>query len=99
MGRSVSGVGVLDKAMLILDALAGGDRVNLGELTAATGLPRATTHRLAHALQAHGLASLGEDERWSLGGRVHELASGNGALAQLARPALGDLRNATDESV
>ena len=33
MGRSVSGVGVLDKAMLILDALAGGDRLNLGEHT------------------------------------------------------------------
>src|SRR5437762_9951393 len=103
MGRIVSGVGVLDKAMLILDALAGGDRLNLGELTAATGLPRATAHRLAHALQAHGLASLGDDERWSLGGRIHELAAGNGtgerALADLARPALEELRDATDESV
>src|SRR6185295_12125246 len=99
MGRSVSGVGVLDKAMLILGALAGGDRLNLGELTAATGLPRATAHRLAHALQAHGLATLGEDERWSLGGRVHELAAGNDTLARLARPALEDLRAATDESV
>src|SRR3954462_4540342 len=102
MGRSVSGVGVLDKAMLILDALAGGDRLNLGELTAATGLPRATTHRLAHALQAHGLADLGADERWSLGGRVHELAGGDGTgervLVELGRSALEALRNATDES-
>jgi len=99
MGRSVSGVGVLDKAMLILDALAGDDRLNLSELTAATGLPRATTHRLAHALQAHGLASLGDDERWSLGARLGELAAGERALPELARPALEILRNATDESV
>ena len=99
MGRSVSGVGVLDKAMLILDALAAGERLNLGELTTATGLPRATAHRLAHALQAHGLAALGDDERWSLGGRVHELATGSATLAPVARPALEELRDATDESV
>lgn len=99
--RSVSGVGVLDKAVAILDVLAGGDRLTLGELTAATGLPRATAHRLAHALAAHRLTALGEDDRWSLGDRVGELAGGQAvpALADLARPALEQLRDATDESV
>ena len=51
---SVSGVGVLDKAMLVLRAVA--DRPStLGELQTATGLPRATAHRLAGALEEHGL--------------------------------------------
>src|SRR2546423_7223210 len=39
---SISGVGVLDKAMLILGALGDGRHRTLGELQAATGLPRAT---------------------------------------------------------
>ena len=99
MGRSVSGVGVLDKAVLILDALAAGERLTLGELTAATGLPRATAHRLAHALPVHGMTTLGADDRWSLGDRLDRLANGHGALADLARPALERLRAATDESV
>ena len=99
MGRSISGVGVLDKAVLILDALAGGERLTLAELTAATGLPRATAHRLAHALQAHRLTALGADDRWSLGDRLGRLANGHVSLAELARPALERLRDATDESV
>ena len=102
MGRSISGVGVLDKAMAILDVLGHGRRLNLGELTAATGLPRATAHRLAHALQAHGLTVLGDDDRWALGPRVAELASSAGpspSLNDAARPALEALRDATGESV
>src|SRR4051794_37560600 len=97
---TVSGVGVLDKAVLILDALSGGERLTLGELTSVTGLPRATAHRLAHALQAHRLTELGDGDRWQLGGRVGELAAGHGgpALADVARPALEELRDATDES-
>ena len=101
MRHTVSGVGVLDKALRILDALAGGARLTLGELVTATGLPRATAHRLAHALQVHGLAELDPADRWSLGSRMAELAAGRAAptLAVLARPALEALRDATDESV
>src|SRR5690348_12552883 len=99
MGRIVSGVGVLDKAVVILDALAAGERLTLGELTAATGLPRATAHRLAHALQVHGFTILGDDDRWSLGNRLEQLANGHGSLGEVARPALERLRAATDESV
>jgi DNA-binding IclR family transcriptional regulator len=102
VGRSISGVGVLDKAVSILAVLGRGQRLNLGELIDATGLPRATAHRLAHALQAHGLTSLGPDDRWSLGPRVAELASTAGpqpSLNEAAGPALEALRDTTGESV
>jgi DNA-binding IclR family transcriptional regulator len=84
-----------------LDALSAGERLSLGELTSVTGLPRATAHRLAHALQAHRLTELGADDRWSLGGRIAELAGGHGGarLADVARPALEQLRDTTGESV
>ncbi|MBO0693544.1 MAG: helix-turn-helix domain-containing protein, partial [Acidimicrobiaceae bacterium] len=59
MGTSVSGVGVLDKAVAILDALEGRPR-SLAELAEATSLPRATAHRLAVALERHAL--VGRDE-------------------------------------
>ncbi|HZG94039.1 MAG TPA: helix-turn-helix domain-containing protein, partial [Mycobacteriales bacterium] len=46
MTDTLSGVGVLDKAVGILDALSAGP-LSLADLTAATGLPRATAYRLA----------------------------------------------------
>ena len=50
---SVSGVGVLDKAVGILDALEARP-VHLAELVVATGLSRPTAHRLALAVERHG---------------------------------------------
>jgi DNA-binding IclR family transcriptional regulator len=97
----VSDVGVLDKAVVVLDALRDGPK-GLGELVAATGLPRATAHRLAVALEAHGLARRGEDGRFGLGHRLVVLgraAAGAFPLAELARPALERLRDETGESV
>ncbi|MGH3849475.1 MAG: helix-turn-helix domain-containing protein, partial [Pseudonocardiaceae bacterium] len=44
--RSISGVGVLDKAFSVLDVIEARPS-SLAELQAATGLSRATTHRLA----------------------------------------------------
>ena len=90
---SVSGIGVLDKAVSILDALEAGPR-GLGDLVAATGLPRATAHRLAVALEVHGLVARDPDGRFGLGPRLTALE-----LAVLARPALERLREATGESV
>ena len=51
---SVSGVGVIDKGVLILRALRGGP-LDLAQLQHASGLPRATAHRLAVALEQHHL--------------------------------------------
>ena len=90
---SVSGVGVLDKAVSILDALEGGP-LPLSALVDATGLSRATTHRLASALEAHRLVGRDEEGRFRLGPRL-----AGPDLAALAAPAMERLRAATEESV
>lgn len=101
MGTSVSDVGVLDKAVLILDALRAGP-LGLAELSAGTGLPRATAHRLAVALECHRLVGRDAEGRFELGPRLGELARGGPvgwrALAAAAGPALVVLRDATGES-
>ena len=101
MERSVGGVGVLDKAVDLLDCLAGGPKA-LAELVAITGLPRATAHRLAVALEQHGLVRRDADGRFALGFRLATLgraALESAPLAEVARPALAWLRDATEESV
>jgi DNA-binding IclR family transcriptional regulator len=99
--NSVSGVGVLDKCVAILQALVD-DRRDLAELQDASGLPRATTHRLAVALEAHRLVRRDADGRFVLG--LGLIALGRAAaegfgLAEAARPILTDLRDDTGESV
>jgi len=97
----VTGVGVLDKAVHVLRAVADQPRT-LSELQAATGLPRATAHRLAVALEEHGLLRRDEDGRFELG--LDLVALGRSAaerfpLATLALPVLTALRDQTGESV
>ena len=96
-----SGVGVLDKGVAILQALVTGP-LDLGGLQAATGLPRATAHRLAVALEHHHLVRRDSQGRFCLGFElIHfgRAASSAFPLAQVATPALTALRNATGESV
>ncbi len=91
---------MLDKAVQVLDALVDGPK-NLAELVAATELPRATAHRLAVALQTHDLVRRDSDGRYALGFGLATLgraALDNAPLAQLARPALAQLRDDTEES-
>ena len=100
MGTSVSGVGTLDKAVIVLDALSGGPR-SLADLVDATGLSRATAHRLATALEVHDLVRRDDDGRFAPGLRL--VALGRAAaeafpLAEAAGPALAQLRQATGES-
>jgi DNA-binding IclR family transcriptional regulator len=93
-------VGVLDKAVALLDALVAGPQT-LPELVTTVGLPRATTYRLAAALEVHGLVRRDGDGRFGLGPRL--VALGRAAartlpLADVARPALAALRDSTGES-
>jgi DNA-binding IclR family transcriptional regulator len=90
---SVSGVGVLDKAVAILDALEV-KALSLVELVDATGLSRATAHRLALALEVHGLVERDNDGRFALGERMAARS-----LVSAARPVLEALRDRTGESV
>jgi DNA-binding IclR family transcriptional regulator len=98
---SLSGVGVLDKAMAVLGAVEAAPR-SLAELVDATGLTRATAHRLAVALEAHGLVRRDDDGRFALGLRLiglgHEAAEAVPVWA-VARPALAWLHERTGESV
>lgn len=101
MDTTISGVGVLDKAVQILGALEDGP-LALAGLVEATGLPRPTAHRLACALEVHGLVRRDGDGRFVLGSRLTALgraAAGGVDLAEVARPALERLRDETGESV
>lgn len=97
--EQTSGVGVLDKAVLVLDAVRGGAH-SLAALTESTGLSRATAHRLAVALEVHRLLAREGDGRWRLGPRLAELAGGSSAdeLLERAAPVLARLRDRTGES-
>ncbi|MBG6083567.1 IclR family transcriptional regulator [Zhihengliuella flava] len=94
-----SGVGVLDKAAMVLDALEAGP-TSLAQLVAATGLSRPTVHRLAQALVHHRLLGKDIHGRFVLGSRLVELASaaGEDRLIAAAGPLLVQLRDATGES-
>jgi DNA-binding IclR family transcriptional regulator len=93
---------VLDKAMEILVALEGGPR-SLAELTTSTGMPRATAHRLASALERHLLVSRDAAGRFVLGpglvrlGRIAGGSTGR-SLVDSAAPILAALRDQTGES-
>jgi len=89
---TVSGIGVLDKAVSVLDAVEGRP-LTLAGLVEATGLSRATAHRLAVALEVHGLLGRDAAGRFTLGPRLTGLD-----LPALARPSLEALRDATGES-
>jgi DNA-binding IclR family transcriptional regulator len=94
-----SGVGVLDKAALVLSALETGP-TTLAGLVSATGLARPTAHRLAVALEHHRLVSRDLQGRFILGPRLGELASaaGEDRLLATAGPVLARLRDITGES-
>lgn len=101
--ESVSGVGVLDKSVLVLHALSTTtEGMTLAELQDATALPRATAHRLAGALEEHGFVRRNGDGRYVLGFALSALAATaqqQFPLAATARPILERLVDATGESV
>src|SRR4051812_10125076 len=91
-----SGVGVLDKAALVLAALEAGP-ATLAGLVAGTGLARPTAHRLAVALEHHRLVARDMQGRFVLGPRLAELsaAAGEDRLLAAAGPVLARLRDIT----
>lgn len=84
VGQS-SGIGVLDKAVSVLSAAAARP-ASLADLVAGTALPRATVHRIAVALEVHGLLTRDESGRWLPGPALGALASSDPLLA--AAPAV-----------
>lgn len=106
MEPMVSGVGVLDKSMVVLDAvaeaMASSGSASLADVVEATGLPKATAHRLAQALEVHGWLRRDSGGRYVLGLRLVALgraAASAWPLGVAARPVLEDLQATTGESV
>jgi DNA-binding IclR family transcriptional regulator len=99
---SISGVGVVDKVVAVLRALETNGPSSLLELQQGTALPRATAHRLATALEDHGLIRRDDEGHFALGWGLVSLGRAASAvlpLIELARPVLDSLRTKTGESV
>lgn len=97
---TVSGIGVLDKAVHILRVVGAGP-VRPADLSVRTGISRATAHRLAAGLETHGLLRRDTDGRYALG--LALIGLGRSAaeafpLVLAARPSLEALQRATGES-
>ncbi len=90
-------VAVLDKAVAILRAVAD-EPATLAELVVRTGIPRATAHRLAVALEGHRLVRRADDGSWATGPGLTELARGGTDLSEVAERHLVALRDASGES-
>ncbi len=97
--RQDSGIGVLDKAVGVLHAIAESP-CGLADLCERTGLPRATAHRLAAGLETHRLLGRDAAGRWVLGPALSELSAGvDDPLLAASAPVLAQLREITGESV
>jgi DNA-binding IclR family transcriptional regulator len=97
--RQHSGIGVLDKAVVVLHTVAESP-CGLAELCERTALPRATAYRLAVALEVHRLLGRDDEGRWRLGPAVSELAAHvNDPLLAAGAKVLPVLRETTGESV
>lgn len=95
---ALSGIGVIDKSVTILAAVAAAPQA-LAELVIATALPRATAHRLAVALEVHRLLARDAEGRFVLGPRVGEFAAAlPDPLVAAAGPVLTWVRDECGES-
>ncbi|WP_456615558.1 IclR family transcriptional regulator [Blastococcus sp. SYSU DS0541] len=83
--------------MSILHAVAH-EPATLAELVARTGLPRATAHRLAVALEGHRLVRRTESGSWAPGPALAELGRGTADIGEIASRHLVTLRDVTGES-
>lgn len=96
---ATSGIQVLDRAIFILSVIASEPR-NLADLCEITGLPRATAHRIAVALEKHRLIERMPDSQWTAGPALAELAPhSNSRLEDAAEFILPKLMQETTESV
>ncbi len=97
--RQTSGVGVLDKAVAVLHAVAESP-CGLPELCERSGLARATAYRLAAGLEVHRMLTRDGIGRWKLGPALTELSAGvSDPLLSAGSAVLPKLRTITGESV
>ncbi|MFJ3928518.1 IclR family transcriptional regulator [Streptomyces sp. NPDC090022] len=94
--RPLSGVGVLDKASVLLEIVESGP-AHLADLVTRGGMSRPTTHRIAVALERLGLLTRDARGRFVLGPRLGDLAveARHDRLAEAAGPVLAELADRT----
>ena len=93
MDLVVSGVGVLDKAMYVLDVVGYRQPIAFSDLVEEIGIPKTTAHRLVIALETHSFLSRDELGRIVTGSRFS-----TATLAQVALPIMERLTSDTGES-
>jgi DNA-binding IclR family transcriptional regulator len=93
-------IGVLDRSVRVLDAIEAGART-FTDVVEATGLTRATAHRLIRGLEEHGFLVFLGGQGYRLGPRLVRLASTamrELPLREIAHPVLERLAQTTGES-
>ena len=94
-----SGIKVLDRAIAIVKSVATGDKT-LASLSEDTGLPRATTHRIASALEVHRVLTRNPAGEWAIGPALASFsAKASPRLLAAAEPIMRELVATTRESV
>ena len=94
---NTSGVGVIDKVVAILEALAQRP-LSLPALAESTKLPRPTAHRLAVALEHHGLVGRSDTGQFILGDQLRQWANPHLTWEAAADMVARELRDATGVS-
>jgi IclR family acetate operon transcriptional repressor len=99
-GGGAGGVQSLERAFDLLERMAdAGGVVALSELSAGSGLPLPTIHRLMRTLVVRGYVRQYPDRRYALGPRLIRLGeSASKLLGDWARPQLAQLVEATGET-
>ncbi|MDO8309499.1 MAG: IclR family transcriptional regulator [Actinomycetota bacterium] len=92
-----SGVGVIDKTVSLLAAVED-EPGSLADLVERTGIPRPTAHRLAVALEHHGLLERDGDGRFRHGALLQRWGGTADPLLGAAQGAVLALRDATGVS-
>ena len=101
-GGGATSVQALDRALGLLEILAGGDGAPLTALARDAGLPASTVHRLLATLAAHGFVAVSEaDQTWTIGVeafRVGQAFVRRFEVAAAARPAMRALMETSGET-
>ncbi|QBY01090.1 IclR family transcriptional regulator [Rhodophyticola sp. CCM32] len=97
-----STIQALDRALVVLSALAKQDHASLTDLSERLNIPTATTHRILATLQQNGYAELDEaSQTWAVGIEAYRTGSAylnRTTLMDVARPVMRALMLATGET-
>lgn len=98
-----SGIQVIDRAVMILEAIAKSDGLPLTSIARQVGMATSTVYRILTALEINGLVRMdGETKHWFVGVRSFEIGNGflrNRKPIDVGRRVMRDLMEEVGESV